>query len=246
MPLQEYQAILAAGKDAENVRAVKVMKAYYGKTISMYHVPRDGKVSAIFGSPQTYKPDDVFVSDFSIAQYSFPGSDAAQIPIELSQRVGTGEMSLQTAREKDPVIDDPIEENTRVELEGLRKAILAGMEQGLSTGTLDPIVVAKIAQAKAENPGAHLEDIYVKVHKAMQAEQAAQAAAQQAAAGPGGAPAPGAPPGPGGPPGPPPESMPGASMPPGGQPSIPQAPQGQLNLQQILGSLKPAAAGAPR
>ena len=246
MPLQEYQAILAAGKDAENVRAVKVMKSYYGKMVSMYHVPRDGKVSAIFGSPKTYKPDDVFVSDFSITQYSFPGSDAAQIPIELSQRVGTGEMSLQTAREKDPVIDDPIEENTRVELEGLRKAMLAGLEQQLSAGGLDPVVVAKIAQAKAEDPGAHLEDIYVKVHEAMQKEQAAQAAAQPQP--PPGAGPPGQVPGAGGPQGaggPPPGSMPGAAMPPGGQATIPQAPQGQLNLQQILGSLKPAGAGAP-
>lgn len=241
MPLQEYQAILATGKDAENVRAVAVMKSYYGKQVSMYHVPRDGKVSAIFGSPKTYKPDDVFVSDFSICTYSFPGSDAAQIPIELSQRVGTGEMSLQTAREKDPVIDDPIEENTRVELEGLRKAMLAGLEQQLSAGGLDPVVVAKIAQAKAEDPGAHLEDIYVKVHEAMQKEQAAQQAAQPPPPGLDSGGPPGASAGPGGPP---PSSMPGASLPPGGQASIPPPAQGQMNLSQILSTLKPAA-GAP-
>lgn len=239
--MQEYQAILAAGKDAENVRAVAVMKSYYGKMVSMYHVPRDGKVSAIFGSPQTYKPNDAFVSDFSIAQYSFPGSDAAQIPIELSQRVGTGEMSLQTAREKDPVIDDPIEENTRVELEGLRKAMLGGLEQQLSAGQLDPVVVAKIAQAKAESPGAHLEDIYVKVHEQMQKDQAAAQAAQQQQPGPDSGGPPGASAGPGGPP---PTAMPGAALPPGGQPSLPPPSQGQVNLSQMLKTMRSTNAGA--
>ena len=241
MPLQEYQAILASGKDAENLRAVATMKSNYGKQVSMYLIPRDGKVTDITGSPKTYMPNDVFVSDYSNCTYSFLGSDAAQIPIEICQRVGTGEMSLQTAREKDPVIDDPIEENTRVELEGLRKAMLAGLEQQLSAGGLDPVVVAKIAQAKAEDPGAHLEDIYVKVHEAMQKEQAAQQAAQPPPPGLDSGGPPGASAGPGGPP---PSSMPGASLPPGGQASIPPPAQGQMNLSQILSTLKPAA-GAP-
>jgi hypothetical protein len=227
MPLQEYQQILASSHDAENVRAVRTMKAYYGKQMSMYVIPRDGKVQAVPGNPNTYKPADVFVSDYSKCGYPFLGSDASSIPIEIGQRVGTTEMSLQTARELDPKIADPIQEANRVISEGLEKALLGGIEQQLAGGTLDPIVAAKIETALRQSPTSHFADVYVAVHEAMQKEQAAQA--QPPAA-------PGAPP----PGGPPPESMPGAAVPPGGaqpQPLNPPPGQGQTNLAQLVSSL---------
>jgi hypothetical protein len=226
MPLQEYQQILASSHDAENLRAVRTMKAYFGKSVSMYVIPRDGKIAQIPGNPNTYTPNDVFVSDFSVASYPFLGSDSSSIPIEIGQRVGTGEMSLQTARELDPKISDPVEEANRVLSEGMEKALLGGLEQQLAGGTLDPIVVAKIESAKRADPTAHFADIYIKVHEQMQKDQAAQQAAQ---------PPPGLPPG-----APPPEGMPGAAIPPGGaQPQPLNAPpgQGQLNLAQLVSSL---------
>ena len=244
MPLQEYQLILGEGKVAEIQRAVATQKGYYGKRISMYVIPRDGKVRSIKGDPTTYTPNDTFVSDYAEVRYTFPGSDSSSIPIEIGQRVGTSEMSLQTAREMDPSIQDPVMEASRVLDEGLEKALLAGLETQLSQGALDPIVVAKIHQAKRTDPGKSLADIYAKVHADMQKEQAAaQAAAAQSAAPGGGE---GAPPGQEGPA---PASMPGAAAPPGqagmGQPTIPPPPQGQLNLSQILSSLGKAPAGAP-
>jgi hypothetical protein len=223
MPLQEYQQILASAKDAENLRAVRIMKAYYGKQQSMYVLPRDGKIQSIPGNPNTYTPNDVFVSDFSKADYPFLGSDSSSIPIEIGQRVGTGEMSLQTARELDPKIADPVMEAGRVISEGLEKAILAGIEQQLSAGALDPVVAAKIEMALRADPNGHFADIYVKVHEDMQKQQAAAA-----------------PPSPDGAGGPPPASaMPGASQPPPGQPQPLNGPPGagQQNLAQLVSSL---------
>jgi hypothetical protein len=241
MPLQEYQEILASAKDAENVRAVKTMKANFGSKVSMYVIPRDGKITDIKGSPATYTPNDVFVSDFSKATYSFLGSDASSIPIEIGQRVGIQEMSLQTARELDPRIPDPVLEANRVVTEGLEKALIGGLENQLAQGGLDPLVVAKINMALLADPTKPFAQVYVDVHEAMQKEQAATQAAQ------------GQPPAlgagqPGLPPGPPPSTMPGAAVPPGGAagagpPSIPPPPAGQQNLADILATLKPAGSG---
>lgn len=229
MPLQEYQQILASAKDAENVRAVRTMTAYYGKQVSMYVIPRDGKIKEITGNPNTYMPSEVFVSDYSEASYPFLGSDSSSIPIEIGQRVGTGEMSLQTAREMDPKIPDPVEEANRVLAEGMEKALLGGLEQQLAGGMLDPIVVAKVEAALRADPTKHFSDVYIKVHEDMQKAQAAQQAAQPPAQVPGQPPA-----------GPPPESMPGAAIPPGGpQPQPLNGPpgQGQANLAQLVSSL---------
>ena len=226
MPLQEYQQILASAKDAENLRAVRTMTSYYGKQISMFILPRDGKVRNIPGNPATYTPSETFVSDYSEAKYPFLGSDASSIPIEIGQRVGMLEMSLQTAREMDPKIPDPVAEAARVISEGLEKALLGGIEQGLAGGMLDPIVAARCEQEMRASPNERFADVYVKVHTMMQKEQAAQAQPTQ----PGMAP----------PTGPSPAQMPGAAVPPGGpQPQPLNGPPsaGQQNLAQLVSSL---------
>lgn len=233
-PLQEAQLVMASAKNAENMRAVRTMTAFHGKQISMYVIPRDGKIQSIPGNPATYKPNDVFVSDYSEATYPFLGSDKSSIPIIIGQSIGTGEMSLQTGRELDPNIKDPVVEAGRVISEGLEKALLGGIEQQLAGGTLDPIVAAKIEQALRSDPNAHFADIYVKVHEAMQKEQAAAQQAQP-------------PGGPGGPPGqtpPAPGAMPGATVPPGGaQPQPLNGPPGagQVNLASLVSSLGQSA-----
>ncbi len=241
MPLQEYQEILASSKDAENVRAVKTMKGNYGTMVSMYVIPRDGKISQIPGSPDVYTPVETFVTDYSESSYPFLGSDASSIPIEIGQRVGTLEMSLQTAREYDPIITDPIAEGERVVSEGLEKALLGGLENQAAQGGLDPIVIVKIHMHMLKEH-CTLAEAYAKIHEQMQQEQAAQQ--QQPALGPG---QPGLPPGGPGQGGPPPSAMPGAAVPPGGPAaSIPPPAGGQMNLSQILATLKPGApAGAP-
>ena len=242
MPLQEYQEILASAKDSENMIAVETMKACFGTSVSMFTgIPRDGKISEIPNNPSTYVPKDVFVTSTSKTNYPFLGSDSSSIPIEIGQRVGTGEMSLQTARELDPKISDPVMEANRVIKEGLEKALLGGMEQQLAAGGLDPIVVAKVEVALRQSPTSHFADVYVKIHEQMQKEQAAMQAAQPPAAlGAGPAAQPGG--------GPPAAQMPGAAVPPGGAaaqgtPTVPPPGQGQQNLAQLVSTLGQAAKG---
>ena len=173
-----------------------------------------------------------------MAKYSFMGADASSIPIEIGQRLGTGEISMQTAREKDPFVEDPELERDRTEEEGLLKALLGGMENMAAQGQLDPMVIARVISEKKMRPGENLAQVYLDVHTAMQSEQAAQQAQQPQ-------PPPGGPPG--APPGPQPSQMPGAAVPPGGaaagQPTVPPPGQGQLNLQDLVGALKSGASG---
>lgn len=174
MPIGEAQDIFARSLEAEDVRAIAMMKGCYGSRSTSFYLPRNGKVTR-----KDYTPDDAFETDWHVVKYSIPGADAAAIPIELGQRTGTGEMSLQTAREIDPIIEDPIRERNQVELEGLRHALLSGLEQQAGAGTFDPMMIAYIAQAKADDEGLQLEDAVVKVHKKQQAAQAQQQSQQQ-------------------------------------------------------------------
>jgi hypothetical protein len=243
MPIGEAQDVFARSLEAENVRAVAIMKAYYGGKKTSFYVPRSGKPLRT-----DYIPNTAFETDWHTVRYSMPGSDAASIPIELGQRTSTGEMSQQTAREIDPFIEDPIRERDQVDMEGLDRAILGGMEQQLALpaaqGGLDPVTVARIASLRADNPGMYLHDAVIEVHKQMQKEQQA---AQQAQGGEPQVPGMGGPPGAG--PGPPTAlggGVPGAPPPSAGQPPVPGAPQGQQNLSQIMATLhRPVQQSAP-
>jgi len=230
MPIQEYQEIFAASMEAENRRAVKIMKAYYGNRPSMFVMGGDGKVVH-----NDYVPNEAFETDLGYVKYSMPGSDANGMVVAIGQRVGTGIMSQQTAREMDPAIEDPIRERDQVEIETLRKAALAGLEQQATQGQLDPQVIARIALKKAERHMT-LEKALLEVHKEMQAEQADQHNDQQSqqpdegseagAAAPGGAS---------------PEQMPGmapAPEAPPGQPQQGQPPQqGGNSVSDLMASI---------
>ena len=169
MPIQEYQEIFANSLEAENRRAIKIMKAYYGNKPSMFFMGTDGKVVH-----PDYTPNEAFETDMNYVKYSMPGSDVNGMVIAIGQRVGTGIMSTQTAREMDPAIEDPIRERDQVEVESLRRAMLAGLEQQATQGTLDPSIIAEIALAKAERH-VTLEAAVKKIHEEMQKKQADQA-----------------------------------------------------------------------
>ena len=214
MPIQEYQEIFAASMEAENRRAVKIMKAYYGNRPSMFVMGSDGKVVH-----NDYVPNEAFETDLGYVKNSMPGSDRNGMVVASGQRVGTGFMSQQTAREMDPAIEDPIRERDQVEIETLRKAALAGLEQQATQGQLDPQVIARIALKKAERHMT-LEKALLEVHKEMQAEQADQHNDQQSQQPDGGSEAGAAAPG-----GASPEQMPGMAFAPEAPPGQPQ--QGQ-------------------
>jgi len=165
MPLQEYQEIFANSLEFENERAIKIMKSYYGKKPSMFFMGTDGKVTK-----SEYTPNETFDATAHHVVYPVPGSDINDMIVALGQRIATGMVSTQTARELDPLIKDPIMESQRVEVEGMRKAILTGIEQQASAGQMPPDVVARIIQKKVEEH-IPLEDAVVAVHKEMQEEQ---------------------------------------------------------------------------
>lgn len=236
MPIGEDQDILARSLEAENVRAIATAKGYWGAKQTSFYVPRSGKPLR-----NDYTPDKAFETDWHIVKYSMPGSDAASIPIELGQRTSTGEMSQQTAREIDPFIEDPIRERNQVEMEGLQRAIIGGLEQQLAMpagqGGMDPITVAKIAQMRATNPGMYIQDAMIAVHEQMQKDQAAQQASaqQQGPTVPSMGQAD-------------PNAQPGMNAPPPGAPApaTPPPQAGEQNLAAILQTLRrPVNQGAP-
>ena len=169
MPLQEYQEIFSNSMELENIRAVQIMKSYYGSKPSMFFMGGDGKVVN-----EDYTPNETFDTTVSYVKYPMPGSDINAMVVSIGQRVGMGIMSNETARTMDPAIEDPALEADRVEIEGLRKALLTGLEQQESQGQLDPSIIARIAKMKAQRHMT-LEDAVDKIHKEMQEEQAAKA-----------------------------------------------------------------------
>jgi len=221
MPLQEYQEILANSMELENSRAVKMMKAYYGDKPSMFFFGTDGKITR-----PDYTPNETFESDMSKVVYPMPGSDINSMVVSIGQRVGMGIMSNETARTMDPAIKDPAREADLVELEGLRKALLQGLEQQAAQGQLDPSIIARIAQAKAQRHTS-LEDAVAQVHKEEQEKQhqQAQMQAQQQA--------------------PTPDQQPGLAVSPE-NPVQGATPQGKPDLEALLSSLHTGGMGGPQ
>lgn len=228
MPIGEAQDVFAASLEAEDVRAIALMRAWHrGKSFSFYQ-SRTGPTP--HGNDYSITAD--FETDMHFVKYSIPGADAAAIPIEIGQRVGTGEMSLQTAREMDPVIEDPIRERDQVEVEGLRKALLTGLEQQAAQGALSPALIAQIAKAKLSKEHPSIEDAVIKVHEEAQRQQAAAGggtAAAQPGAGPQTAPTP-----------------PGANEPQQTGATIPPPNLSGTHLRSLLHNLRsPSAQSAP-
>lgn len=214
--LAELQNVLAEAVAAEYARAIAVEKGWYGNKQVSFYLTRKGR-----NQGDTFVPNKLFTTDFCWVKFSMPGVDAAGIPIELGQRTQTGQMSQDTARHMDPMIEDPEHERDMVELEGLRTALLKGLEQQGATGALDPQEVALIAQYKRENKGLTLEECILKAHQDIQKQQA-DAQNQAATAPPGGPAVPGQQPGLG-------------QSPPGG---VPPTASGAPQLSQIMGMLR--------
>lgn len=215
MPLQEYQEILATSMEIENTRAVETMKAYYGKKPSMFFFGTDGKIAR-----PDYTPDETFETNLSYVKYAMPGSDASSMVVQVGQLVGTGVMSTQTAMETLPMIEDPTRERDQVEIEGLRKALLQGLEQQAIQGQLDPSIIARIVKAKSQRHMT-LEDAVQQIHEEMQQEQASKAQTMQQQPEQAGAP----------------QMQPGMAQSPENPMQGAQPPQGPPPLQQLLGQL---------
>ena len=229
MPVQEHQEIFEDSMEAENRRAIAVMKAYYGGKPTSFYIPRDGKIDK-----PDYTPNDVFENDQNVVKYGMTGTDANSFVIAMGQRLQMETISPETFMEMDPVVEDVQEEMGRIWISGARRAMMSSVENQASQGSIDPTFIARFAQALQDGK-TQPEDALTSVHKAMQAEQAAQQAQQPPPGMPGQPPQPG--------------QQPGMAASPGGPPGgggVPMPPQGQGALAQILGNLRqPAAQSGP-
>ena len=222
--LAELQTILAEATEAEVARAIAVEKAWYGNFSLSFHQSRSGK-----NVGDTFVANDLFDSDYCTVQFSLPGVDAAGIPIELGQRTQTGILSVDTARRLDPMVDDPDYEKDQVEIEGLRSALLKGLEMQATQGSLDPHEIALIIKLKHAKNGEELEDAVITAQKQLQQQQADLQQAQPGA----------------------PETQPGMAQGPppgapqqGGPPPLAQLLQGLRGPNQVTPA-ESQAAGTP-
>ena len=221
MPIMEYQEILAQSEEAGLEIGVAIMKNCFGAKKTSFYLPRSGKV----GPFPDYLPSEAFETDMVFVKYSMPGTDANELVIALGQRVGFGEMSIQTAMEMDPAIEDPTRERMQIINEGLDKSLMQGIDTAASQPGYYPSIIARIRVALSEDPNKHFAEVYLDIYEAeqqkMQAAQAAQAQPGQTGGGPtvpGGGP-----PGMGGP-------APGTAIGP--------APASQTDLSTILQTLR--------
>jgi len=219
----EAQNIYSTLFEAADERAIAVSKSEWGSKMTSFYIPKDGKQV----DDGDFMPNDVFASDFHTVKFSMPGVDSAGIPIELGQRLQTKLMSLQTARECDPLVEDGEAEGVKIDVEGLEAALIGGLAAQVQQGTIDPHEIALIARLRNKNPGMNLSEV---VEMAQKEIQKAQAKLQQAQ--------PGTPP-----------TQPGmAQLPPtaGTTPAGPPGGAPAPTLDQIMQSLRtPATQSAP-
>lgn len=215
-PIQEAQEVFAEALQEENHRAAKVARSWFGDQPRSFYVrwPKSN-------GPVDYVPNRDFAeSDHNIVSYSMPGTDAAGLIVGIGQRVGLGILSSQGAAELDPMIGDPERERGRVAAEAVRAAVLAGLQQQATGGTLPLSDLARIADL-VENERMDLIDAVLKAQREAQERQASEGPPGE----PTGPVAPGAP-----------EAQPGLAIPGMGAEAA-SAPAAPPDLRQMLAGL---------
>ena len=216
--VQEAQESFASSLLEEDKIAIAMEKTYWGNKSKSFYIPgRKGGIT-------DYTPNKLWETDFHYVSYSASGSDVNSLIVGLGQRLGTGLMSKESARESDPLITDPELERDRIVAEGIEAALLQSIQSQAAdpNGPYQPDDLAYIATQVQSNKMGLAEAIQA-AQKRAQARQAAQA--------PQGAP----------------ETMPGLAT-PGMGAEQPSAPAGPPNPQALLQALKAgggAGAAAP-
>ena len=209
--VQEAQDTFAASRVEEDKIAIAMEKTYWGSSPKSFFIPGAG------GGVRDYTPNKLWETDFHYVSYSSSGSDVNSLIVGLGQRLGTGLMSKESAREADPLITDPELEKDRIVAEGLEAALLQSIQSQAAdpNGPYQPDDLAYIADQVLQNR-----------MSLPQAIQAAQKRAQerQATPAPAGAP----------------ETQPGLSAPGMGMEQPGGAPTG--GLESLLASM---GGGAP-
>jgi hypothetical protein len=138
-PVAEAQETFATSLAQEDRVAISLAKTYGGNKTRTIYVGTGNASRAV-----TYIAKKVFEEDEHVVSYPATGSDLNQLIIGIGQRVGLGIMSKETAAALDPYIDNPEMEKDKIIAEGLEQALMAGLQQQASTGSIPPLVLAKI------------------------------------------------------------------------------------------------------
>ena len=212
--VQEAQEIFASSMIEEDKIAIAIEKAYWGATSKSFFMPGMG------GGIKDYTPNKLWETDFHYVAYSAAGSDVNSLIVGLGQRLGTGLMSKESAREADPLISDPELEKDRLVAEGIEAALLSSIQAQAAdpNGPYQPDDLAYIASQVQSNK-MNLSQAIMAAQKRAQARQAEQAPAGS------------------------PETMPGLAM-PGMGAEQPIGGGGPASLESLLGGLGGPPAGA--
>ncbi len=212
--VQESQAIFENSMLEENKIAIAIEKAYWGSTSKSFYLGGGRGV-------ETYTPDKLWETNKHFVNYPAAGSDVNALIVGLGQRLGTGLMSKESAREADPLIADPELERDRIVAEGLEAAMLSSIQTLAAdpNGPYQPDDLAFIATAVRSNK-MELADAIQAAQKRAQERQAAQVPPQS------------------------PEAQPGMSMPGMGMEAGMGGPAGPPDMGSLLSRLGGGGAGA--
>jgi hypothetical protein len=209
--VQEAQSTFEQSILEEDKVAIAIEKAYWGNQQKSFFFGRKSSVGE-----ETYTPNKLWQTDFHYVAYSAAGSDVNSLIVGLGQRLGTGLMSKESAREADPLISDPDLEHDRIISEGVESALLTSIQQQASdpNGPYQPEDLAYLTKLVVEQD----VPLFDAVRRTDQ-----RAKDRQATPAPAGAP----------------ETMPGLAMPQMGAQQPPAAPPqaGQPDIQQLLSQL---------
>ena len=207
--VQEAQEIFANSIMEEDKVAIAIEKAYWGNSSKSFFIPGRAAVGKM-----DYVPNKIWETDFHYVTYSAAGTDVNNLIIGLGQRVGTGLMSKESAREADPLISDPDLEHDRIVSEGVEAALLSSIQQQAANpeGPYQPADLALLVK-KVLMDNKSLYDAVSEVDEAARERQAQEM--------PEGAP----------------ETMPGLAMPGMGAEAPAAGPPGGGGIEALLAQL---------
>jgi len=207
--VQEAQAVFEASLLEEDKIAIAVERAYWGDFPKSFFIQ-----SRSSSGQESYVPNKIWETDFHYVAYSAAGSDVNSLIVGLGQRLGTGMMSKESAREADPLISDPEFEHDKIIAEGVEAALLSSIQQQAldPNGPYQPEDLAYLTRLMMEQD----VTLYEAVERTNRRAQERQAMAMPMGA---------------------PETMPGLATPGMGAEAPVSGPGGQPSLEQLLAQI---------
>ena len=213
--VQEAQAIFAQSLMEEDKIAIAIEKNYWGAKEKSFFIAGRNGIGKI-----DYVPNKVWETDFHYVNYPSSGADVNGLIVGLGQRLGTGLMSKESAREADPLITDPELEKDRITAESMEAALLSSIQAQAAdpNGPYQPEDLAYLTKLTVEEN----VPLYEAVRRTNERAQQRQATPVPAGA---------------------PETMPGLAA-PGMGAEAPAEQAGPAGIEGLLASLGGPQAGA--